>query len=33
LWNLPSGWRNSRTMITVTARMMHTQGLDAWACA
>jgi len=33
LWNLPDRWQNSRTMITVTARMMHSQGLSAWSCA
>ena len=33
LWHLPSSWRNSRTMLTITARMMHSEGLSAWGCA
>jgi hypothetical protein len=33
LWDLPSRWQNSRTMITVTARMMHSVGLSPWSCA
>ena len=33
LWNLPTRWENSRTMITVTARMMHSVGLSPWSCA
>jgi len=32
-WNLPGSWKNSRTMITVTARMMHSVGLSPWSCA
>jgi hypothetical protein len=26
-------WQNSRTMLTITARMMHSVGLSPWACA
>ena len=33
LWGLHPGWRNSRTMLTVTARMMHSVGLSPWSCA
>jgi len=33
LWDLNPGWRNSRTMLTITARMMHAEGLSPWACA
>ena len=37
LWKLPDRWQNSRTMITVTARMMHAIGADGvesqWSCA
>ena len=33
LWNLSPRWENSRTMITVTARMMHSIGLSPWSCA
>lgn len=33
LWHLFPGWRNSRTMLTITARMMHSVGLSPWSCA
>ena len=33
LWNLPTPWQNSRTMLTITARMMNAEGLSAWGCA
>ena len=33
LWGLHPGWRNSRTMLTVTARMVHSVGWGPWACA
>jgi len=32
-WNLDPRWQNSRTMLTITARMMHAEGLSPWACA
>lgn len=32
-WNLDPRWKNSRTMLTITARMMHEVGLSPWACA
>jgi hypothetical protein len=32
-WHLFPGWRNSRTMLTITARMMNAEGLSAWGCA
>jgi len=33
LWNLHPQWRNSRTMLTVTIRMMHSVGTSPWSCA
>jgi len=33
LWNLNPSWRNSRTMLTITARMAHSMGWGAWSCA
>jgi len=33
LWSLSPRWQNSRTMLTITARMMHSVGLGPWACA
>jgi hypothetical protein len=32
-WHLSSRWQNSRTMLTITARMMHSVGLSPWSCA
>lgn len=32
-WRLSPRWQNSRTMITITARMMHSVGLSPWSCA
>jgi hypothetical protein len=32
-WGLQENWRNSRSMLTVTARMMHDVGLGPWSCA
>ena len=33
LWNLNPRWQNSRTMLTVTARMVHSVGWGPWSCA
>jgi hypothetical protein len=33
LWNLNPRWQNSRTMLTITVRMMHSVGLSPWSCA
>jgi hypothetical protein len=33
LWGLSIRWQNSRTMLTITARMMHSIGLSPWSCA
>ena len=33
LWDLNPRWSNSRTMLTITARMMHSVGLSPWSCA
>ena len=33
LWNLNPGWKNSRTMLTITARMAHSVGWSPWSCA
>lgn len=33
LWGLHPQWRNSRTMLTVTIRMMHAVGTSPWTCA
>ena len=33
LWNLSSRWQNSRTMLTITARMAHSVGWSPWSCA
>jgi hypothetical protein len=33
LWHLTPSWKNSRTMLTVTVRMMHDVGLSPWGCA
>ena len=32
-WTLNPSWRNSRTMLVVTARMMAQVGLSPWSCA
>lgn len=32
-WTLRPAWSNSRTMLTITARMMHAVGLGPWSCA
>jgi hypothetical protein len=32
-WHLKSDWRNPRTQIVVTARMVIAQGWSAWSCA
>jgi hypothetical protein len=32
-WDLRPGWRNSRTQIVVTARMVQAEGWGAWTCA
>jgi len=32
-WDLSPRWQNSRTMLTITARMMHSVGLSPWGCA
>jgi hypothetical protein len=32
-WDLRPGWRNSRTQIVVTARMVQAEGWGPWACA
>lgn len=33
LWHLSPSWRNSRTMLTITARMAHSVGWGPWGCA
>jgi len=33
MWDLPTRWQNSRTMLTITARMMNDVGLSPWSCA
>jgi len=33
LWNLSPRWQNSRTMLTITARMAHSVGWGPWSCA
>ena len=33
LWHLNPNWRNSRTMLTITARMVHSMGWGQWSCA
>ncbi len=33
LWRLNPRWENSRTMLTVTARMAHSMGWEPWSCA
>jgi hypothetical protein len=32
-WDLRPGWRNSRTQIVVTARMVQVEGWSPWSCA
>jgi hypothetical protein len=32
-WHLRPGWRNSRTQIVVTARMVQAEGWGPWSCA
>jgi len=32
-WHLKPSWKNSRTQIVVTARMVQAQGWGPWACA
>ena len=33
LWHLSLNWQNSRTMLTVTVRMVHSMGWGPWSCA
>ena len=33
LWRLRPQWFNSRTMLTITARMAHSMGWSPWSCA
>jgi hypothetical protein len=32
-WTLRNGWRNSRSQIVVTARMVNAVGWGPWSCA
>jgi len=33
LWGLSPRWQNSRTMLTITVRMVHSMGWGPWSCA
>lgn len=32
-WEMKNRWQNSRSMLTVTIRMMNAVGLSPWGCA